>query len=580
MISKVIGLVTRLLDAEKAGVMLFDKEKNELVLQKPAFTSQDDEVINAYRVPFGGEGNAMRVYTTGEPYISNDSVRDSRLLNKFVLMFPAKNTITVPLEVGNRRIGVLHVNDKRNGNFTLQDLEILTFLTSHLAIFIENAILYERENKQANVLNELNAKIIIHQKRLEKMMSIHNQLIEQVLNGEGMLSITKTLANLVESAIVVEDQQYHLVHSTEPIEENNYSVRNLLDQKQDLKSKLRNGQIVKIEPYVYQGEERAFIIAPIGSGRNLMGYLSLIKVLKENSKDLDKVAIKQGAMVLALELMKDKIKFEVESRYRVEFLDDLFSCTLCNAEQIIQRADFFNYDLKQPSRVVLININGSGNWEGTLNDEQDYSDLQKNLVTCSHKLLPTSFVVGKGNTLKLLVPCRGKSKQEELILKLNEIRDQITELHQGKKVAIGVGSECCGPENFQKSYKQAVKTLTIASILGKWNQVVFCEELGVYGLLFEINNSDLLREFVLEKLGPLLEYDQKRNSSLVETLRQYLKTNGSLKDAAEALAIHVGTLKYRIGRIQEILKIDLKQTENHFDLQLAISACRIVKSDL
>ncbi len=578
-VEKVIGLVTRLLDAEKAGVMLFNEEKSELVLQKPAFRTQDDELINAYRVPFGGEGNAMRVYTTGEPYISNDSVRDSRLINKFVLLFSAKNTITVPLELENRRIGVLHVNDKKSGDFTLQDLEILTFLASHLAIFIENAILYEREKKQAVVLNKLNAKMILHQRRLEKLIDIHNLLIEQVLNGEGMLSITKTLANLVEAPIMVEDQQYHLLLSTEPLEDNKYLLRNLLDQQQDLESKLRNGQVVKFEPYVYKGEERTRLIAPIGSGRNLMGFLSIIKDLNQNNEDLDMIAIKQGAMVLALELMKDKIKFEVETRYRGEFLDDLLSGTFENVEQIQQRAHFFNFDLKKRSRVIVININDSGTWDRTLSDEQDFGDFHKTFVSCSRKLLPGCFAVGKGNTVKLLVPIRDRLKQEELVIILNKIRDQIGRLYPGEKVTFGVGNECRSPESFRKSYKQAVKALTIARVIGKWDQVAFYEQLGVYGLLVEINDPNLLGEFVLDKLGPLLDYDCKKNLSLVDTLEQYLKTNGSLKDAAGALFIHVGTLKYRLGRIQELLNIELKQAENHFDLQLAIYASRIMKGN-
>jgi len=35
-IAEVINLVTRLLDSEAAGVMLYNKETDELVLQKPA----------------------------------------------------------------------------------------------------------------------------------------------------------------------------------------------------------------------------------------------------------------------------------------------------------------------------------------------------------------------------------------------------------------------------------------------------------------------------------------------------------------------------------------------------------------
>jgi len=68
-IAEVINLVTRLLDSEAAGVMLYNKETDELVLQKPAFHLAD-ESINLYRVPLKAGGNAVEVYKTGKPSIT------------------------------------------------------------------------------------------------------------------------------------------------------------------------------------------------------------------------------------------------------------------------------------------------------------------------------------------------------------------------------------------------------------------------------------------------------------------------------------------------------------------------------
>lgn len=486
--------------------------------------------------------------------------------------------MTVPLEIKNRRIGVVHVTNKQSGEFTNQDLEVLTFLVSHLAIFIENAILYEKKKEQANVLHELNEKMILHQEKLEKLIDIHNQLIQQVLNEDGMSSIANTLADLVEAPIIIEDQQCNLLFSTEQSVNNECSLRDLLDQDQDIESRLRNGQVVRCEPYFFNGKEKTRIIAPIGSARIIMGYLSIIKDIKQDDVDLDIIAIKQGAMVLALELMKDKIKFEVESRYRTEFLDELLSGAFLNVEQILQRANLINYDLEKCSRVIVINVDTNAFSGKTLRNEIEFSNFHTAFVSLSRKLLPRCFAVCKGTTIKLLVPITHGYIQQELVITLNKIRDEIIRLYPGNKVIIGIGKECRGPENFQKSYQQAIKALSIANALGRWDQVVFYEQLGVYGILSEINNSNLLGEYVLGKIGPLLDHDdRKKGLSLVETLEQYLKTNGSLKDTAEALYIHVGTLKYRLRRIEEILNIDLKEGINHFDLQLAIYANHLIK---
>jgi len=105
-------------------------------------------------------------------------------------------------------------------------------------------------------------------------------------------------------------------------------------------------------------------------------------------------------------------------------------------------------------------------------------------------------------------------------------------------------------------------------------------QLGIYSLLFEISDLSLLKNLVADKLGPMLEYDVKKDSFLADTLEVYLKTGGSLKETAQTLFIHVATLKYRLGRIQEFLNVDLRKSENHFDLQLALFAHRfLTKTD-
>jgi DNA-binding PucR family transcriptional regulator len=119
--------------------------------------------------------------------------------------------------------------------------------------------------------------------------------------------------------------------------------------------------------------------------------------------------------------------------------------------------------------------------------------------------------------------------------------------------------------------------LAIAKALGDGGVLIY-ELLGGYGLLFEISDQDVLKEFVRARIGPLLEHDAKKTLSLTDTLEKYLKTGGSLKETAQALYIHVATLKYRLGRIQELLNVDLKQPENHFDLQLALYANRVLKA--
>jgi purine catabolism regulator len=163
MVANLVQTVTALFDAEKAGVMLWDAESQELVLQKPAFGVSNPEIIDQYRVRLSHGGNAIRVFTTGQPYLSNDCPRDTKILQKYVGLFGSRKVMTVPLKVNGQIIGVLHVTNKRQGDFTEQELHLLEKVADHLATLIDNARLFRvirRSEQEADTLYHLSLKLV------------------------------------------------------------------------------------------------------------------------------------------------------------------------------------------------------------------------------------------------------------------------------------------------------------------------------------------------------------------------------------------------------------------------------------
>ncbi len=162
MVANVLQTVTTLFDAEKAGVMLWDSEAQELVLQKPAFGINNSEIIDQYRVRLDHGGNAIGVFTTGKPYLCNDCPRDTHIIQKYVGLFGSRKVMTVPLRVDGQIIGVLHVTNKRRGDFTEQELRLLEKVADHLATLIDNARLFRavrRSEQEADTLYHLSLKL-------------------------------------------------------------------------------------------------------------------------------------------------------------------------------------------------------------------------------------------------------------------------------------------------------------------------------------------------------------------------------------------------------------------------------------
>jgi DNA-binding PucR family transcriptional regulator len=139
---------------------------------------------------------------------------------------------------------------------------------------------------------------------------------------------------------------------------------------------------------------------------------------------------------------------------------------------------------------------------------------------------------------------------------------------------VGVGRLCVRPKEIPRSLEQAWLALRMQEAIGADVGATTYEELGVYQVLAEVGQADGVERFARHWLGPLLDYDQRRNADLVETLSLYLERGRSHEAAAKALSVHRSTLKYRLQRIAEISGHDLGNPDTSFNLQLAIRAWR------
>jgi hypothetical protein len=69
---------------------------------------------------------------------------------------------------------------------------------------------------------------------------------------------------------------------------------------------------------------------------------------------------------------------------------------------------------------------------------------------------------------------------------------------------------------------------------------------------------DGLPDLGADPLALLEAYDVRRGSNLVGTLRAWLDGFGDAPTVAQSLGVHANTLRYRLGRIQEITGVDLR----------------------
>jgi hypothetical protein len=325
-VESVINQACKLLNAETAGVMLFDEQKQELILQMPAFGEKNGHKIDIYRVPIDGKGVGISVFRSGIPYISNDPAGDPLVLQHIVEAYPSRNLITIPLEYNSRRIGVLHVTNKKDGDFGQADLDLLNLISHHITLLLENSVHYEVEKKHAAELAKSYDELEQQQQRLQRLTEIHGKLVRSILNGEGLPAIITTLAELLNCQVMVEDKHYNLVCGA------------------------KNGISQEYSEIDYQR-----VLVPLMDKYSILGYLSVLfnhKILDE----FDEIAIEQTALIASLELVKDKNVAEIETKLKTELIDDIIYGSSLDNERLLSRARYLNYDLSPPQSVAVIRI--------------------------------------------------------------------------------------------------------------------------------------------------------------------------------------------------------------------------------
>jgi len=137
---------------------------------------------------------------------------------------------------------------------------------------------------------------------------------------------------------------------------------------------------------------------------------------------------------------------------------------------------------------------------------------------------------------------------------------------------IGVGGSGTSPAEVPRSHREAHLALKMGDESAGGPGLTLFDDLGVFRLLAEVEDTASVERFVRTWLGDLLDYDARKPAELVLTLSRFLELGQAYGATSDALAIHRSTLKYRLQRIREISRQDLSDPDTQFNFQLATRA--------
>ncbi|MFJ9728780.1 PucR family transcriptional regulator [Streptomyces sp. NPDC101209] len=154
---------------------------------------------------------------------------------------------------------------------------------------------------------------------------------------------------------------------------------------------------------------------------------------------------------------------------------------------------------------------------------------------------------------------------------LRSVREPLSAgLDDDGQLTLGVSAAVHSAEGLRGALEEARHARRVAAARPGRVCAAGHQELASHVLLLPFVPDDVRRAFTARLLDPLRDYDRRHRAELIPTLEAFLDCDGSWTRCATRLHLHVNTLRYRVGRIEQLTGRDLSRLEDKLDFFLAL----------
>lgn len=154
---------------------------------------------------------------------------------------------------------------------------------------------------------------------------------------------------------------------------------------------------------------------------------------------------------------------------------------------------------------------------------------------------------------------------------LKEIKKQLETLIPETYYFYGGMGECTkNAKCIYKSFKKAKNALMMQEHSQKKNQLCYYSDLGMYKLLFAVDDRSILDSYYKEILEPIETYDIINGTNLIEVLHIFFQCKCNVQETADKLYMHRNSIRYKLNKIEELLNKDLSDVAVRSQLTIAL----------
>jgi DNA-binding PucR family transcriptional regulator len=548
----VIRETTLAMEADVCSLYLYDRAQDGLVLT--ATNGLQQEAVGRFLMRVG-EGVTGTVAAERRALVIPEVSREPRFKwiegvdeERFTSM------LSVPIEAGPRIVGVLNVQSSARRDFRQDEVAFLSAIAGAIAGVLERS---ELQRQLEGQLAEI---------RLSQ--TVHERFTQLVLQGAGLDNILEAIASLAQGAVGLYDPA--------GIRFEHGAGGGLPARRISIPSAL-----LAASTPVEQRSPRGgapMTLTPVRAGAELTAVLALEGSLAEASPGRRR-ALEHGATVVALELLKERAAAEVERRLRGDLLEGLLADSRDQAEirRLGMAAERLGYRIPEQAWVVVLEPDDE-RAAMVMQGHPLQDRFQRDLEQLCALVAPGSMLVMRGASLVILVPAifPAESGSTRNLGAMEELGRRIQALARGLEKAlslsVGIGGRTSSPQGLHRAHEEAREALRLIHRAKQRAAVTSYRSLGAFRLLLEVRDPEVLRRFVDESLGPLLDFQESHRTPLLATLEELASQGWNQSATARALRIHINTMTYRRQRIEALVGMDLDDPEARVVIGVALRA--------
>jgi sugar diacid utilization regulator len=400
--------------------------------------------------------------------------------------------------------------------------------------------------------------------RLRRTVALQNDLLDLLIAEAGADELLAKVAALISMPMLLLDGVGGVVTSS-GISDPQRRAREVWKSWDELTDASALG-IVEV------GASRYFCREVILYGK--LERLVVASAAQTSSTEFVDTALSFLQRLITLDLLKRRDEIVATRRLRRRLLRDLLDGASAPDELTALVAEH-GVDLRRAWRVAICDF-GTAQHRGRRADELEDALVEAVDTFCGDRLiafLSRPRVTSVAVLLPDGYPSVGSGSARDLLLGL--VTFAAGEPHR-LELAVGVSGAHRDPGAGPTALREALDALAAAQRGIDARGLVLFEELSGRFRLLQGQSGGALADIARRSVAPLLEYDARRHTHLLDTLRSLLDNHFAIQPTAEALFIHRNTLQKRMRRIETLLGVDLTDIDDLMELYLGLRALQLV----